>query len=145
MPRVSGVNDGGTRRCFQPAFDDQCTTNCHGGKTMLRFSVRGRSVCFETFDKRIETLGSVRESCTIFKNSSRHTVSKSRLRCLIDSETRSNGTEGHRRFSSTSTTPTSTSTVTTQTPQPRKTCLYDLHVENRGNYQWKFHAFLRNA
>lgn len=135
MPRVSGVNDGGTRRCLQPAIDDQCTTNCHGGKTMLRFSVRGRSVCFETFDKRIETLNSVRESCTIFKNSSRHTVSKSRLRCLIDSETRSNGTEGHRFSSTTPTsTPTSTSTVTTPTPQPRKTCLYDLHVENRGNY-----------
>ncbi|XP_033300424.1 aminomethyltransferase, mitochondrial [Bombus bifarius] len=133
MPRVNGVNDGGTRRCLQPAFDDQCTTNCHGGNTMLRFSVRGRSVCFETFDKRIETLNSVRESCTIFKNSSRHTVSKSRLRCLIDSETRSNGTEGHRFSSTTPTsTPTSTSTVTTPTPQPRKTCLYDLHVENRG-------------
>lgn len=142
MPRVRGVNDGGTRRCFQSAFDGQCTTNCHGGKTMFRFSVRGRSVCFETFDKRLETLGSVRESCTIFKNSSRHTVSKSRLRCLIDSERRSNGTEGH-RFSST--TPTSTSIATAPTPEPRKTCLYDLHVENRGNYQWKFLAFPRNA
>lgn len=102
---------------------------------MIRLGVRGRSVCFESLDKHLETLGSIRESSTIFKSSSEHTVAKQRLRCLIDSETRSNGTEG-RRSSST------TSASTAPTPEPRKTCLYDLHVENRGNYQWKFISFL---
>ncbi|XP_394029.5 aminomethyltransferase, mitochondrial [Apis mellifera] len=51
----------------------------------------------------------------------------SRLRCLIDSGTRSNDTEGRRRRGL-STASTATPTATT----PRKTCLYDLHVENRG-------------
>lgn len=111
---------------------------------MIRFGVRGRSVCFESLDKHLETLGNIRESSTIFKNSSERTIRTQRLRCLIDSETRSNGTEG-RRSSSTA------SASTAPTPQPRKTCLHDLHVENRGNYQWKFASFfpsfcfLRNA
>ena len=98
---------------------------------MIRFGVRGRSVCFESLDKHLETLGSIRESSTIFKSNSERTIPKQRLRCLIDFETRSNGTEG-RRSSSTA------SVSTAPTPQPRKTCLHDLHVENRGNYQWKF-------
>ncbi|KAK1129592.1 hypothetical protein K0M31_019307 [Melipona bicolor] len=91
---------------------------------MIRFGVRGRSVCFESLDKHLK-LGSIRESSTIFKSSSERTIPKQRLRCLIDSETRSNETEG-RRSSSTA------SASTAPTPEPRKTCLHDLHVENRG-------------
>ncbi|OAD54280.1 Aminomethyltransferase, mitochondrial [Eufriesea mexicana] len=96
---------------------------------MLRFGVRGRSVHLENVDKYFEPLSGFRESCnlsTIYKTNAKHTIPKSRLRCLIDSETRSNGSEGRRSTS------TSTSATTAPTPQPWKTCLYDLHVENRG-------------
>lgn len=59
----------------------------------------------------------------------------SRLRCLIDSGTRSNDTEGRRRRGL-STASTATPTATT----PRKTCLYDLHVENRGESISRIHG-----
>ena len=83
---------------------------------MFRVGVRGRSVCFDSFDKCLETLASGRESsglAAISKYNSRHS------RCLIDSQAPFSGA-GRRRLSSTT------------TSEPRKTCLYDLHAENRG-------------
>ncbi|XP_076758242.1 aminomethyltransferase, mitochondrial [Xylocopa sonorina] len=93
---------------------------------MLRFGVRGRSVCVENLEKCLEAVGCYRESSgtsRIFNANSKHTIPKSRSTCLIDSETRLNGTEGRCALSTTTTTPAS---------EPRKTCLYDLHVKNKG-------------
>lgn len=119
----------------------QSTTNRYGEKTMLRFAVR-RSA--ETLlDKCLEKTVQRRELYTgpvptmIFNT--RRAGHEPRLRCLIDSETRSNDTEGRRRGRALSTASTTTA------PTPRKTCLYDLHVENRGERlkDGNFPTFLR--
>ncbi|KOC68619.1 Aminomethyltransferase, mitochondrial [Habropoda laboriosa] len=83
---------------------------------MFRFGIRRRFACLE---KCGESLGNIRESSGIFHVNSKHVLPKSRSRCLIDSVTRSKRSEGRRSSSTTAT-------------QPRKTCLYDLHEENRG-------------
>ena len=114
----------------------QSTTNRYGEKTMLRFAVRARSACSEKCLKKcVDRSVQKRElsaSTAILNASSRRAAHEPRLRCLIDSGTRSNDTEGRsRRALSTTTTPTTT---------PRKTCLYDLHVENRGEPFFKIYS-----
>lgn len=89
---------------------------------MLRFGVRGRSVCLESFERCFEALGNVRESSGLATISA---LSSKRMKCLIDSEAGSRRAE-NRRLSSTS------------TPEARKTCLYDLHVENRGKHMFAY-------
>lgn len=108
----------------------QSTTKRYGEKTMLRLAVRARTVCSENLEKCVDKSVQKRElsaSATILNASSRRGAHEPRLRCLIDPGTRSNDTEGRRRALSTTST-----TTTVPTTTPRKTCLYDLHVENRG-------------
>ncbi|XP_076240608.1 aminomethyltransferase, mitochondrial [Calliopsis andreniformis] len=83
---------------------------------MLRFGVRGKSFCFDSIERCHEVLGNVRESSGLTTISK---LSSKRANCLIDSEARSEIPEGRRLLS-------------TSTSEARKTCLYDLHVENRG-------------
>ncbi|XP_043255999.1 aminomethyltransferase, mitochondrial isoform X2 [Colletes gigas] len=90
---------------------------------MFRFGLRGKLIAVDSFEKCIETLN-IRESSgftTITKVNSSRGATGPRSRCLIDSEPRTNGSEGCRSLS-----------TQTPAPEPRKTCLYDLHVENRG-------------
>ncbi|XP_003702928.2 aminomethyltransferase, mitochondrial [Megachile rotundata] len=111
MPRVSGVIVRGTV-CAATGIASSVRESV--SREMLRYGVRGQIVCLE----KLEALGNIREasSLTISKTSARDADPKCRSRCLIDLERRS----GARRFS------------ITQAPNPRKTSLYDLHVENRG-------------
>lgn len=117
------------RCCIPLVGPSQSTTNRYGEKTMLRFAARATSArqsekCLDKSVRKRELTAST----TILDASSRSAAHEpSRLRCLIDSGTRSNDTEGRRRRGL-STASTATPTATT----PRKTCLYDLHVENRG-------------
>ncbi|CAK9817450.1 Aminomethyltransferase, mitochondrial [Anthophora quadrimaculata] len=97
---------------------------------MFFLGIRRRFIFLEISEKCSDLLSNIRESSTVSHINSKHVVSKSRSRCLIDSEIRSKRSEGHRLLSTTPT-PTPTSTPT-PAPEPRKTCLYDLHVENRG-------------
>lgn len=91
---------------------------------MLRFGVRVRSICPESLEKCLDTLGGIREASSHMLSLERG-VTKSRSACLIDANGRSNGAiKARQRRSS--------STLTKPAPEPRKTCLYDLHVENRG-------------
>ncbi|XP_015438934.1 PREDICTED: aminomethyltransferase, mitochondrial [Dufourea novaeangliae] len=84
---------------------------------MLRFVGRGRSMCLDCLDKCLETFnGRVRESsglAAISRISSKCDAS----RCLIDSSV------GKRLIGR---------CLSSTTSEPRKTCLYDLHVENGG-------------
>ncbi|XP_017881953.1 aminomethyltransferase, mitochondrial [Ceratina calcarata] len=89
---------------------------------MLRFGVRGRSICPESLEKCLDTLGGFRETSSYIFSLERD-VSKSRTTRLIDAKAQSNREAEQRR---------SSSTLTKPAPEPRKTCLYDLHVENRG-------------
>ncbi|KAG7210082.1 hypothetical protein KM043_011654 [Ampulex compressa] len=91
---------------------------------MLRFGTRGRWIGVDSLEKCGDTLGIIRElsSATIAKLSSGRGCSTSRSRCLIDSNSirgQSLGHEIRRSYSSTS-------------EDPRKTCLYDLHVDKQG-------------
>lgn len=109
-----------------PAFS-QSTTNRYGEKTMLRFAVRrsAETLLDKCVDKTVQRRELSGPIPTMIFNT-RRAGHEPRLRCLIDSETRSNDTEGRRRRRALSTASTTTA------PTPRKTCLYDLHVENRG-------------
>ncbi|XP_076652588.1 aminomethyltransferase, mitochondrial [Halictus rubicundus] len=85
---------------------------------MFRFGARERSVCLDCFERCLENLaGSGREFCglAIRRTSSSKPGSS---RCLIDSAERF----GARR----------SSTAVKPAPEPRKTCLYDLHAQHRG-------------
>ncbi|XP_078034566.1 aminomethyltransferase, mitochondrial [Augochlora pura] len=90
---------------------------------MFRFGARGRSVCRECFDKCFGNLTeSGREFSGLAINGATSTK-RAASRCLIDSFDRLNGNDARRSSSSTKAEPA---------PEPRKTCLYDLHVEHRG-------------
>ncbi|XP_003694854.3 aminomethyltransferase, mitochondrial [Apis florea] len=94
---------------------------------MLRFAVRrsAETLLDKCVDKTVQRRELSGPIPTMIFNT-RRAGHEPRLRCLIDSETRSNDTEGRRRRRALSTASTTTA------PTPRKTCLYDLHVENRG-------------
>ncbi|XP_076292413.1 aminomethyltransferase, mitochondrial [Lasioglossum baleicum] len=85
---------------------------------MFRFGAQGRSVCLDCFERCLENLaGSGRAFCGLAISRTSNWKPDS-SRCLIDSVERF----GARCLS----------TTEKPTPEPRKTCLYDLHVENRG-------------
>ncbi|XP_054015841.1 aminomethyltransferase, mitochondrial [Hylaeus anthracinus] len=91
---------------------------------MFRFGVRGKSVGVDSIERCLELLGNIRESsglATISKIHPSRVASGPLSNCLIDSEARSNRNEDCRSAS-----------TTTPASEPRKTCLYDLHVENLG-------------
>lgn len=96
---------------------------------MLRFVARGRFVICDNFEKCLNTLGSIHDTCSVTTLSRVKERlgggSTSRSNCLIDSTTPHATVEASRRRLS------STLTVS----EARKTCLYDLHVEKQGKLQ----------
>jgi len=95
---------------------------------MLRFIVCGRFVVCNNLEKYLNTLGGVRDTCSVAIVSrvkeKLNGGSTSHSNCLIDSTTPHAAAETIRRLSSTST-----------VSEIRKTCLYDLHVEKQGKLQ----------
>lgn len=98
---------------------------------MLRFVARGRFVVCDNLEKCLNTLGSVRDTCSVgvtTVSGAKERLggsSTSRSNCLIDSTTPRTIADAtrreNRRLSSTS-----------AVSEARKTCLYDLHVEKQG-------------
>ncbi|XP_033336215.1 aminomethyltransferase, mitochondrial [Megalopta genalis] len=90
---------------------------------MFRFGARGRSVCLECFEKCLRNLAESGREFSGLAIKGATSPKQGASRCLIDSFERLNGNDVRCSSSSTAAKPA---------PEPRKTCLYDLHVEHRG-------------